>query len=77
MKVGKLRPTGALVRGGPDGIDVYAEELDYAEKRGLQWTEVTMLYACSCPDRSKAIGAKLSFGDAGNVTILGFTDEEP
>jgi predicted GNAT superfamily acetyltransferase len=70
-----LRPSADLTRGGPDGIDVYAEEMAYAEARRLQWTVVEVIYDKKNP--AFAVGTRLRFGDAGNVTIFGYTDEGP
>jgi len=70
MKVGKIRPSIRPIRHGSDG-DVYAEEVAYAEKRGLQWKNIDTIYGAN----EEPIGCRLDFGDAGAVTIYGLTDE--
>lgn len=73
-----LRPCGELVRKGPDGIDVYAEELARLEKRGLEWTEVSVLWADDDTRHRIAdgIGAIIHVNrDLKPITIFGWTDE--
>lgn len=74
-----LRPCGKLCREGPDGIDVYAEELARLDKLGLQWTEVSVLWGEGDTSQRVADGIGVIIHvdrDLKPVTIFGWTDEE-
>jgi hypothetical protein len=67
-----LRPCVHLCRRGPDGRDVYMEELDRGKTLGLQWREVSTIRN----EKGEELGVKIDFGAAGEVAIYGWTDEE-